>query len=131
MVGEVGADEQLGREAGEGIEQEAEETGTYNSEINFAVGADFGILALFSLLGLFCKIRATSPKFMQSCDVWPEAPMFSLSAVNMFCVRTGFAGAAVGRALGFALAGASLWIPPGHAQGPVGGAVACGIIHGY
>ena len=96
------ADGQLGREADEDIEQEAEETGTYNSEIKFAGGADLEILAPFPLLGLFGKIRASSPKFIESCDVWPEAPMFSLSAANLLCVGIGLVAAAVGKTLGFA-----------------------------
>ena len=105
---EGGADEQLGREADEDVEREVEEAGTYKLQIKFVGGADLEIVAPFPLLGLFGKIRATSPKFIESCDVWPEAPTFSLSAANMFCVGTGLIGAAVGKTLGFALAGARL-----------------------
>ena len=102
------ADEQLGREAGENVERELEEAGTYKLETQFVGGADLEIVAPFPLLGLCGKIRATSPKFIESCDVWPEAPTFSLSAANMFRVETGLIGAAVGKTLGFALAGARL-----------------------
>ena len=105
---EGGADGQLGREAGEDVEREVEEAGTYKLEIQFVGGADLEILAAFPLLGLFGKICATSPKFIASCDVWPEAPTFSLSAENIFRVETGLIGAAVGKTLGFALAGARL-----------------------
>ena len=103
-----GAVEPLGREADEEIDVEIAGGGSYKLRIKFVGGADLEILAAFPLLGLFGKIRATSPKFIASCDVWPEAPTFSLSAANMFCVATGLIGAAVGRTLGFALAGARL-----------------------
>ena len=78
------------------------ESATYKLKIKCGVGADLEILALFPLLGLFGKIRASSPKFIESCDVWPEAPMFSLSAANLLCVGIGLAAAAVGKTLGFA-----------------------------
>jgi hypothetical protein len=76
--------EPLGREADEEIDVEIAGGATYKLEIKFVGGADLEILATFPLLGLFGKIRATSPKFIASCDVWPEAPTFSLSAANMF-----------------------------------------------
>ena len=72
---DVGADELREMDA---------EGGTYKLEIQFVVGADLEILALFPLLGLCGKTRASSPKFIESCDVWPEAPTFSLSAANLF-----------------------------------------------
>ena len=76
--------EPLGREADEEIDAEIAEDGTYKLEIQFVVGADLELLAGFPLLGLCGKIRASSPKFIESCDVWPEAPTFSLSAANLF-----------------------------------------------
>ena len=68
------------------MEREIAESGMYNLEIQFVVGADLEIVALFPLLCLCGNILATSPKFIESCDVWPEAPTFSLSAANIFCV---------------------------------------------
>ena len=103
-----GADEQLGREADEDVEREVEEAGTHKLEIQFVGGADLEILALFPLLGLFGKIRATSPKFIESCDVWPEAPTFSLNAPNILCVGTDRFSGATGKTLGIALAGIRL-----------------------
>jgi hypothetical protein len=100
-VGE-GADEQLGRGADEDVEREVEEAGTYKLEIQFVGGADLEIVALFPLLGLCGKIRATSPKFIESCDVWPEAPILSLNTENILCVETGLVERAVGKTLGFA-----------------------------
>ena len=99
---EVGADELREKE------RETAEGCTYKLEIQFVVGAGLEIPALFPLLGLCVKIRASSQKFFESCDVWPEAPIFSLSAADLFCVETGFVGAEVGNTLGFALAGARL-----------------------
>ena len=68
------ADEQLGRDPDEQIDVGVAGVGTYKLEIKFVVGPDLEIVALFPLLGRCGKIRATSPKFIDSCDVWPEAP---------------------------------------------------------
>ena len=96
------ADEQLGREAGENIERELEEAGTYKLEIKCVGGADLEIVAPFPLLGLCGKIRATSPKSIESCDVWPAAPTLSTSTENILFVETGLVEGAVGKTLGFA-----------------------------
>ena len=103
-----GAVEPLGREADEEIDVEIAGGGSYKLRIKFVGGADLEILAAFPLLGLFGKIRATSPKFIASCDVWPEAPTFSLKALNILCVGTDRFSGATGKTLAIALAGARL-----------------------
>ena len=100
--------EPLGREADEEIDVEIAGGGSYKLRIKFVGGADLEILAAFPLLGLFGKIRATSPKFIASCDVWPEAPTFSLKALNILCVGTDRFSGATGKTLAIALAGARL-----------------------
>ena len=78
------------------------EVGLYELEIQFVVGADLEIVAVFPLLGLCGKILATSPKFIESCDFCPEAPMLSLKASNILCVETGRFTEAIGKTLGIA-----------------------------
>ena len=90
------------------MEREIAEGGTYKLEIQFVVGGDLDIVALFPLFGLCGKILATSPKFIESCDVWPEAPTFSLNALNILCVETGRFTGAIGKTLVISLAGARL-----------------------
>ena len=114
------------------MEREIAEAATYKLGIQFVVGADIEIVAVFPLIGLCGKILVTSPKFIESCDVWPEAPIFSLNALNILCVKTGRFTGAIGKALAVSLAGARLWNPPAHGQGSDGAdGAAAALIHGY
>jgi hypothetical protein len=106
------------------IERKIAEAGLYKLEFKCAVGADLEIVAVFPLLGLCGKILATSPKFIESCDFCPGAPMLSLNASNILCVETGRFTGAIGKTFAIALAGARLWNPPAHAQGSDGADVA-------
>jgi len=65
------------------MEHEIAEVDVYKLEIKCVAGVDVEFVALFPLLDFCGKIFATSPKFIESCDVWPEAPMFSLNAPNI------------------------------------------------
>jgi hypothetical protein len=68
---------------------------SYKLKIKFC---EVAVLLVLPLLGLFGRIRATSPKFITSCDDCPDEPTLPLSAANMLCVVTGFTGAALGKA---------------------------------
>ena len=114
------------------MEREIAEVGLYKLEIQLVVGADLEIVAVFLLLGLCGKIFATSPKFIESCDICPKAPMLSHNASNRLCVETGRFTGAIGKTLTVSLAGARLWNPPAHAHGSVGNDVAlAALIQGY
>ena len=90
------------------MKREIAEVDVYKLEIKCVAGVVLEFVALLSLLDLCCKIFATSPKFIESYDFWPEAPMLSLNAPNMLCVETGRVDGSIGNTLGIVLAGARL-----------------------
>ena len=98
-----------------------------DAEIQFDVGVELGKLAPFPLIK---KIFANSPKFIESCDLCPAAPMLSHSAPNRLWVEIGRTIGATGKTSGTVPAGARLWRPPAQAQGSDGADVAAALTQG-
>ena len=101
-----------------------------DAKIEFGAGVELESLAPFPLLDLCGNIVAASPKFIESCDLCPAAPMLSHSAPNILWVEIGRTVGATGKTLGTVPAGAKLWKPPAQAQGSDGGDVAASLIQG-
>ena len=57
------------------MEREIAEVDVYKLEITCVAGVVLEFVALFPFLDLCGNVLATSPEFIESCDVCPEAPM--------------------------------------------------------